>query len=79
MGNHFLKPSTCPRAAEMQALREAARNNMGLVHLKTGHSGEKLMATFTVFHAVIKIAIDKLCCSHLYNILKEVLDFNLRP
>ncbi len=37
------------------------------------------MATFQVFHAVIKIATGKLCCSHLHNILKGVLAFYLRP
>ncbi len=31
--DHSLKPSTCPHAAEMGALREAARNN--IIHAHT--------------------------------------------
>ena len=32
-----------------------------------------------VFHTVMKIATGKQCCSLLYNILKGILAFYLRP
>ncbi len=51
---------------------------MRLVHLKTGHFGEKIIIALKEALALIEVPIDKAESSNLCNILRVVFTFHLR-
>ncbi len=51
---------------------------MRLVHLKTGHFGEKILTSYMVLFPITRNPADYLLSSLVCNILKDVHTFSLR-